>query len=91
MPHELRPPRTTGTPMWETDLDDPDLNRAAHENPTIATWLDALADLGQTILADNREDLLYSQAPDALRQQSIEPTTEAIEGWVQAQQTAPDT
>lgn len=91
MPHELRPPLTTGFPMWETDTADPDLDRAAHENPTVATWLHTLASLGETTMVENRDDLLYSQAPDALRQQSVEPTPEAIEAWVRAQQTTHDT
>jgi hypothetical protein len=84
MPHELRPPHTTRTPMWETSPADPDLSRAAHDHPTVATWLDALAGLGETALTDNREEQLYSQAPDALRQRSIEPSPEAVEAWVQA-------
>lgn len=84
MPHELRPPPTTGNPMWET-APDPDLDRAARDHPTVNAWLDALARLGETTLADNRDEHLYNQAPDALRQQSIEPTPEAIDDWVQVQ------
>lgn len=91
MPQELRPSRTTGTPMWEPAPVDPDLSRAAHENPTVDIWLDTLAGLGETTLAESRDDLLYSQAPDALRQQSIEPTPDAVDAWVRARQTTHDT
>lgn len=91
MPHELRPPPTTATPVWETHRDDPDLNEAAQENTSVATWLDALSGLGETTLSDSGDEILYSRAPDALRQQSIEPTPDAIEDWVQAHRNRPPT
>ena len=77
--------------MWETPRDDPDLNEAAQENPSVATWVGALTSLGETTLTDSRNEMLYSQAPDALRQQSIEPTPDAIEDWVQAHRNRPPT
>lgn len=83
MRHELRPPMTTNTPTWQPETSDYDLTSAAREHPAVGAWLDALVSLGEATMEDDNGQHLYGQAPDALRRRSIEPTSEAVEDWVQ--------
>ncbi len=83
MRHELHPSTTISTPIWDPVVTDSDLTEAAMETPTISAWLNALASLGEATMSDSRDQQLYAQAPDALRQRSIEPTSEAIDRWVE--------
>lgn len=71
-------------PMWSQPAADPDLDEA-RTDPAMASWLAALEEQGQATMKDNREELLYHQAPDALRQTAIDPTETAVEDWVQQQ------
>lgn len=70
------------TPVWVPVIPDPDLQDASEENPALRTWISALASQAAATMEDNREEQLYGQAPDALRQTGIDPTAEAIETWV---------
>jgi len=72
-------------PTWAPVHPDPDLEEAATEDPSLAPWIASLASQGQAAMDDNLEELLYSQAPDALRQAGIDPTVDAIETWVAEQ------
>lgn len=87
--HELRPPMTTSTPTWQPETTDDDLTAAAREHPTVGAWLNALASLGEATIVESNDQQLYAQAPDALRQQSIYPTPEAIERWVDEMRASP--
>lgn len=91
MRHHLRP-RTRRTPSTpapapETPIrgstePDWDLAEATQGDPKLARWVAALASSSEATMRDNVEEQLYSRAPDALTRQGIEPTPEAIEGWV---------
>ena len=72
-------------PTWAPVHPDSDLEEASTENPSLASWIASLASQGQAAMDDNLEELLYSQAPDALRQAGTAPTAEAIETWVAEQ------
>lgn len=85
----VRPIPETATPMWPTDPLDRDLIEATNDSPTVEAWFEALASLGEATLQDNLDDHFYRQAPDALRQRSIDPTPETIEDWVREQRAAP--
>lgn len=76
---------TTSAPTWTPVNPDPDLEEALTENSSLASWIASLASEGQAALDDNLEELLYSQAPDALRQAGMDPTADAIETWVAEQ------
>ncbi len=78
-------PPVTAAPNWEPVQPDPDLDEAATENPSLASWIDSLASQARAAMGDNLEEQLYSQAPDALRRSGIDPTAEAIEIWVTEQ------
>ena len=86
-PHSPVPNRTTpdlSAPTWPPVPPNPDLDEATTEDPSLGSWVTALASQGQTAMDDNLEEQLYSQAPDALRQAGLDPTPEAIESWVTA-------
>lgn len=76
-------PPETGTSMWSPAQPDPDLEDAAENDPATASWLTALDSQSRATMRDHQEELLYSQAPDALRQAGIEPTETAVGDWVQ--------
>lgn len=73
------------TPVWEPTHPDDNLLDAARVDPKLASWIGSLQAQGEATMADNREEQLYSQAPDALRQAGIDPTAETIEAWVTEQ------
>ena len=94
MTHHLRPrtqrPRgeptpATATPIWVPAERDRDLAEATQNDPNLADWMEALASSSEATMTDSAEEQLYSQAPDALTQQGIEPTPEAIDDWVTRQ------
>ena len=94
MAHHLRPrtrrPRgepapATATPIWEPAETDRDLAEATQNDPNLARWVEAIASSAEATMTDSAEEQLYSQAPDALTQQGIEPTPETIEDWVTRQ------
>lgn len=83
-----RPRRIAGAPMWDPVMPDQDLVDASNETSSVAAWLNALADLGESTMRDHEIELLYSQAPDALRQMGLEPTPTAIDTWVRQHRPA---
>lgn len=87
VPDETSP--ATAKPTWNPVKPDPDLDEAATEDPSLASWMGSLASQGQAAMDDNREEQLYGQAPDALRQSGIDPTPEAIDAWVTEQVRRP--
>lgn len=78
-------PLVSTSPAWEPARPDDDLLDASREDPALASWIDSLAAQAGATMADNLEEQLYSQAPDALRQAGIDPTAETVEAWVTEQ------